>query len=93
MEKCYEYQTKMGPFYIVKNLCCYYAVYAGTSIWSSTRAEEIAAVLGNGYKFSFLGSELGEIDTTNLRLASVSCFFCCAFLHPTQADGLHDSFQ
>ena len=68
MEKCYEYQTKIGSFYIVKNLSGYHAVYAGMSIWNCNSANEVASILSDGFKFNFLGAELGEIDTSNLGI-------------------------
>jgi len=78
----YEFQTSVGPFHIVKHQSRYHAVYAGIIICSCYRAEEIAAVLGYGYKFSFLGSGLGEIDTTNLRIPTdLSDWTSCYSMH------------
>jgi len=68
MNKCYEYQTSIGPFYIVKHQSRYHAVYTGISIGSCTHADEVAAVLGYGYKFNLFGAELGEIDTSNIGI-------------------------
>jgi len=68
MEKCYAFQTIIGPFSIVNQQGRHHAVYAGISILSCIQAGEVAAVLGYGYKFSILGAEFGEIDTSNLGI-------------------------
>ena len=70
MKKCYEYLTSIGRFYIVKHENRYHAVFSGTSICNCNCAAEVAAVLGEGYKFKLIGSELDEIDTTSLRIPS-----------------------
>ena len=94
MNKCYEYQTLIGHFYIVKHEDRYHAVYAGTSILSCTRPEEIAAVLGYGYKFNLLGAEICEIDTSNLGIPTdISNWTHCYFM-PFKIRGnfLHNSW-
>lgn len=68
MNKGYEYRTAIGTFYIVQYQECYHVFYAGFSIGSCNRPEELAAVLGYGYKFSLLGPGMGEIDTSNLGI-------------------------
>jgi hypothetical protein len=68
MQKVYEYRTTIGPFYIVKQGDCYHAIYAGISLFRCCRADEIAAVLGYGYKFNRFGSEIGETDTFDLGI-------------------------
>lgn len=80
MEKCYSYQTSLGSFSIVFRQGVYHAVYGGISVLSFCRAEEVAAVLGYGYKFSLIGSQCGEIDTANLRIPTdlsdwTRCYF------------------
>ena len=68
MKICYVYQTAIGPFYIAENCGRYHAVFAGESIGSCTCADQVAAVLAYGYKFSFLGAEPGELDTSDLGI-------------------------
>ena len=68
MERFYSHQTSVGPFFIVKRAERYHAVYFDISILSCYRAEEVAAVLGYGYKFSLIGTQLGEIDTSKLGI-------------------------
>jgi hypothetical protein len=68
VNKCYEYHTSVGTFSIVQHQSCYHAVFSGISIYSCYSAAEVAAVLSNGYKFSLPGAELGEIDTSDLRI-------------------------
>jgi len=80
VNKCYEYRTSIGIFCIVKHQGCYHAVFSGISIYSCCSAAEVAAVLSHGYKFSLLGAELGEIDTSDLRIPIdlsdwVRCYF------------------
>ena len=80
MEKCYMYQTSIGPFYIVEHQNRYYAVYAGVSIGKCSRADELAAVLGYGYKFVLVNASPDEIDTSNLGIPSelsdwTRCYF------------------
>ena len=84
MNKWYEYQTSIGPFYIAKTLYSFHAIYAETRIFSSTRADEIAAVLSHGYKFKLSGAEHCEIDTSNLKIpAKLSNWARCYYM-PSQ---------
>jgi hypothetical protein len=69
MKNCYEYKTSIGPFYIAEYQGRYHAVFAGESLGSCTGADQIAAVLGYGYKFNFLCAELDELDTSNLGIS------------------------
>jgi len=69
MKNCYEFQTSVGPFYIAEYQGRYHAVFEGESIGSCTGADQIAAVLGYGYKFNFICVELDELDTTKLGIS------------------------
>lgn len=82
MNKCFEYHTSIGPFHIVRQQDCYHAVYAGTSIASCERADELAAILGYGYRFKLreTDAEGEEIDTSNLGIPpNISDWICCYF--------------
>lgn len=81
MNRCYEYQTSIGPFYIVKRQNIYHAVFAGISIESHPSADKLAAVLSNGYRFNLFGPGLGEIDTADLGIpTNISDWICCYFV-------------
>ena len=80
MHKCYEYQTPIGPFYIVEQQGRYHAIYSDISIGSCIHANEVAAVLGYGYKFTKPGMDSSEIDTSKLGIPTdlsnwISCYF------------------
>ena len=80
MNKCFEYHTSIGPFYIVNHQDRYHAVYAETSIASCRRADELAAVLGYGYKFNLRETGGDEIDTSGLGIPpNLSDWICCYF--------------
>ena len=84
MNRCFEYHTSIGPFHIVERQECYHAVYAGVSIASCQRADELAAVLGYGYRFKIREEEGEEIDTSGLGIPpSLSDWICCYFTPDT----------
>jgi hypothetical protein len=80
MNKCFEYHTSIGPFYIVNRHGRYHAVHEGASIASCLRADELAAVLGYGYRFKLREAEGDEIDTSGLGIPpNLSDWICCYF--------------
>ena len=80
MNKCFEYHTPIGPFYIVGRQNGYHAVYEGNSIAICSRADELAAVLGYGYRFKLRETASDEIDTSDLGIPpNLSDWICCYF--------------